>query len=93
MTLSIDMLDIDETANCNGDYLEIRRTNSVGEIIGVYCGTNIPPTLPHANTYWLKFRSDNDGVGRGFRAEYNYGKNRNYFLKRINDVILFHLFF
>lgn len=74
MTLNIEMMDIDETANCNGDYLEIRKTNSVGELIGVYCGGNIPPTLPHSNAYWLKFRSDNDGVGRGFKAEYNYGE-------------------
>lgn len=75
MALNIDMLDIDETANCNGDYLEIRDTNSVGNILGVYCGSNIPPTLPLSNTYWLKFRSDNDGVGNGFLAEYSYGES------------------
>lgn len=67
------MLDIDETDHCNGDYLEIRESNSIGKLIGVYCGDDIPPTLPPANTYWLKFRSDNDGVGRGFLLEYNYG--------------------
>lgn len=77
MVLNIVMLDIDETATCNGDYLEIRETNSVGKILGVYCGSNIPSTLPTANTYWLKFRSDNDGVGNGFRAEYSYGKSLN----------------
>lgn len=52
MALNIDMMDIDQTANCNGDYLEIRDTNSVGKILGVYCGSNIPPTLPSTNTYW-----------------------------------------
>lgn len=75
MALNIDMLDIDETADCNGDYLEIRDTNGVGKILGVYCGSNVPPTLPPSNAYWLKFRSDNDGVGNGFRAEYSYGES------------------
>lgn len=28
----------------------------------------------HISCHRLKFRSDNDGVGRGFKLEYNYGK-------------------
>lgn len=67
------MLDIDETEHCNGDYLEIRENNSNGMLIGVYCGRNLPSTLPTANTYWIKFRSDDDGVGKGFLIEYKYG--------------------
>lgn len=82
MEINIDMLDIDQTEHCNGDYLEVREKDSAGKIIGVYCGTSIPPTLPRVNTYWLKFRSDNDGVGRGFRLEYNYG-NADYYLMKI----------
>lgn len=74
MVINIAMLNIDETEHCNGDYLEIRETNSVGKMIGTYCGTQIPPALPQVNAYWLKFRSDNDGVGSGFLIEYNYGK-------------------
>lgn len=73
MTANIEMLNIDETEHCNGDYLEIRETSSTGKLIGVYCGQNNPPALPQTNTYWLKFRSDNDGVGSGFLIEYNYG--------------------
>lgn len=73
MALSIDMMDISETEYCNGDYLEVRENNSSGRLFGAFCGKNIPPVFPNANTYWLKFRSDNDGVGRGFRLEYNYG--------------------
>lgn len=69
------MLDIaDETEYCNGDYLEIREESSAGKLLGVYCGSDIPTQLPRVNTYWLKFRSDNDGVGRGFKLEYNYGQ-------------------
>lgn len=73
MELSIDMMDIAETDFCNGDYLEVRENNSSGKLFGAFCGNKIPPTIPNANGYWLKFRSDNDGVGRGFRLEYNYG--------------------
>lgn len=73
MIVNIAMLDIDETEHCNGDYLEVRETNSVGKLIGIYCGRQIPPALPQINTYWMKFRSDNDGVGGGFLVEYNYG--------------------
>lgn len=73
MTITIEMLDIDETDHCNGDYLEIRESSSIGNLLAVYCGKNIPPSLPHTNTYWIKFRSDNDGVGRGFLIEYSYG--------------------
>lgn len=67
------MLDVDETEHCNGDYLEIRENNSNGKLIGIYCGQNAPSILPTANTYWIKFRSDDDGVGKGFLIEYNYG--------------------
>lgn len=79
LTVSFLMLDIDETEHCNGDYLEIRDSNSIGPLIGVYCGRNIPTTLPQVNAYWLKFRSDNDGVGRGFLLEYSYGTSKSHF--------------
>lgn len=73
ITANVEMLDIDETDHCNGDYLEVRETSSTGKLVGVYCGRELPPTLAQANSYWLKFRSDNDGVGAGFLLEYNYG--------------------
>lgn len=74
MTININMLDIDETEHCNGDYLEVRENDGAGALIGVYCGQNNPPMLRKTNIYWLKFHSDNDGVGRGFLLEYSYGK-------------------
>lgn len=73
MTINIDMMDIDGTDPCNNDYLEVRENDSGGKLLGVYCGKEIPSALPPKRTYWLKFRSDNDGVGGGFRLEYNYG--------------------
>lgn len=75
MMLSINMLDIDQTEHCNADYLEIRETSENGKLVGVFCGTNIPTIRPRANKLWIKFNSDNNGVGRGFKLEYNYGNN------------------
>lgn len=43
--------------------------------IGVYCGNTVPSDLPQAERYWLKFKSNSDGVGKGFLAEYTYGKS------------------
>lgn len=88
----IEMLAIDETEHCNGDYLEVRETSSTGKLIGIYCGTQRPPALPQTNAYWLKFRSDNDGVGDGFKIEYNYGnwaeRNKNAIRVNLFDFFL-----
>lgn len=74
MILSINMLDIDATPHCNGDYLEIRAESESGKLVGLYCGSDLPTGLPRGNKFWIKFRSDNTGVGNGFKLEYNYGK-------------------
>lgn len=92
------MLDIDQSENCNEDYLEIRENDPFGNILGmplhkinifleyfrtflsyfffilgVFCGSSIPSLLPPTEKLWIKFSSDDNGVGKGFRAEYNYG--------------------
>lgn len=72
--LSINMLDMEQSEHCNGDYLEIRESSVSGKLVGVYCGSDIPAILPRANTFWIKFNSNNNGVGRGFKLEYNYGE-------------------
>lgn len=41
--------------------------------LGVYCGSDTPANLPQAERFWLKFRSNSDGVAAGFSAEYTYG--------------------
>lgn len=84
MTINFLVLDIDETEHCNGDYLEVRENDGAGKLIDVYCGQSVPPMLPQRRTFWVKFHSDNDGVGRGFLIEYNYGK---IFTKKILDSL------
>lgn len=42
-------------------------------MLGVYCGNAFPSDLPQAEKFWLKFKSNSDGVGAGFLAQYAYG--------------------
>ncbi|XP_065583611.1 tolloid-like protein 1, partial [Artemia franciscana] len=46
---------------CSFDYLEIRNGKyATSPLIGRYCGTNIPPTIPsHGNQLYIRFGSDN----------------------------------
>lgn len=61
--------------NCNEDYLEIRENNEMGKILGIFCDSNKPSaTLIAYEKMWIKFRSDDDGVGTGFIASWDYGK-------------------
>lgn len=73
MLFSITMIDIDESEHCNEDYLEIRENDMSGKLLGIFCGNSVPSQLPPAQRFWIKFRSDNDKVGKGFLADYTYG--------------------
>uniref|UniRef100_A0A182RN21 Cubilin n=1 Tax=Anopheles funestus TaxID=62324 RepID=A0A182RN21_ANOFN len=72
MTLSFKELDIDPTDDCNGDYLEIRERDENGPLLGDFCGNQIPTNLTEASSFWVKFRSNEIGVSKGFLAEYSY---------------------
>lgn len=67
-------MDIENSEDCNKDYLEIREFDSNGKILGIHCGSNIPTQMKAEKKLWIKFNSDNDETGRGFYAQYNYGK-------------------
>lgn len=71
--LNFENFDLVESENCNEDYLEIREGSSTGNLIGVFCGKYVP-TVPPKRSYWIKFRSDDDDVGKGFLVKYNYCK-------------------
>uniref|UniRef100_A0A182M8Q1 Cubilin n=1 Tax=Anopheles culicifacies TaxID=139723 RepID=A0A182M8Q1_9DIPT len=72
MTLSFKELDIDPTDDCNGDYLEVREQDENGPLLGDFCGNQIPTNLTAASSFWIKFRSNEVGVAKGFLAEYSY---------------------
>jgi hypothetical protein len=66
--------DIEESDNCNRDYVEIHRDSAEGPILGHYCGNTIPTNLTAADKLWIKFNSDSANTAGGFIAQYNLRK-------------------
>lgn len=74
IVLTIEAFDTELSDGCNKDYLEVRESTESGRLMGLFCGNEIPSPIIGLQTVWIKFGSDNDGVGNGFIASYNYGK-------------------
>ncbi|KAH8420258.1 hypothetical protein KR009_008365, partial [Drosophila setifemur] len=72
LSLALLSMDLEESEGCNRDYLEVREDTERGDLIGVYCGHTIPPAIHSKGSIWIKFKSDDDNVGEGFMASYNY---------------------
>lgn len=66
--------ELEENEFCNEDYVEIRDKDSVGPILGIFCGTNLPTNNTISSSLWVKFRSNSLGSAKGFTANFNYGK-------------------
>ncbi|KAF4532436.1 hypothetical protein B566_EDAN014438 [Ephemera danica] len=70
--VTFDSFDIEESDNCNGDYLEIRSgPTGAGQFLGVFCGNTVLNNITAAAKLWIKFRSDDDGTSSGFLAYYS----------------------
>ncbi|XP_033347146.1 cubilin [Bombus vosnesenskii] len=61
--------DLQQSDDCNMDYLEIREDSGIGKLINTFCGTNAEP-VQTSKKLWIKFKSDNEGAGKGFRAHF-----------------------
>ncbi|XP_050328157.1 cubilin homolog [Bactrocera neohumeralis] len=72
IVLTIEAFDTELSDGCNKDYLEVRESTESGRLMGLFCGSNIPSPITGLQTVWIKFGSDNDVVGNGFIASYNY---------------------
>lgn len=72
LSLTLESMDLEKSDGCNRDYLEVREESDRGELIGVYCGSEVPGVIHSRGTIWMKFKSDDDNVGEGFMASYNY---------------------
>lgn len=74
---------LEESSYCNQDYVEIRETNSSGRLFGRYCGSSIQTSnTTVANQLWIKFKSDNQGVAKGFLGTFNLSIVSSYTLKQ-----------
>ncbi|XP_078582053.1 cubilin-like isoform X2 [Branchiostoma floridae x Branchiostoma japonicum] len=71
--LNFTTFSIENHANCNYDYLEVRNGGySTSPLIGTYCGSTIDnPIVSHSNRLYLKFVTDYSLSGQGFQAEYD----------------------
>lgn len=69
LSLTFSKFDLQQSENCDLDYLEIREDSGIGKLISISCGINIE-TVQSSAKLWIKFKSDGDDVGKGFVAEY-----------------------
>ncbi|XP_017012897.2 cubilin homolog [Drosophila takahashii] len=72
ISLALLSMDLEKSDGCNRDYLEVREETENGKLIGVYCGNEVPGVIHSSGSIWMKFKSDDDNVGEGFMASYNY---------------------
>lgn len=65
-------MDIADSEKCNGDFVEVRKQNSTGDLIGFYCGNQPPPLIKNKGDLWVLFESKSyDGTSaKGFLAEF-----------------------
>ncbi|XP_039311997.1 uncharacterized protein LOC105208229 isoform X2 [Solenopsis invicta] len=73
MLLKLDFRDefkLEDSPNCAFDVLEIRDGKyGYSNLLGNFCGPNFPPEITSKTRYlWLRFRSDENIEGKGFRA-------------------------
>uniref|UniRef100_A0A1B0D3H0 Uncharacterized protein n=1 Tax=Phlebotomus papatasi TaxID=29031 RepID=A0A1B0D3H0_PHLPP len=63
-----------DSETCSEEYLEIRKTNGGGKLLGVFCGSNQPTNLTASEVVWIKFRSGRDIINevRKFYASFSY---------------------
>ncbi|XP_063063043.1 cubilin [Engraulis encrasicolus] len=72
LQLSFTMFQLQQSTNCNNDYLEVREFNSTGRLIGRFCGDSLPSnyTSLTGHILWIKFVSDASVSGAGFSATF-----------------------
>uniref|UniRef100_A0ACB8FV66 Uncharacterized protein n=1 Tax=Sphaerodactylus townsendi TaxID=933632 RepID=A0ACB8FV66_9SAUR len=75
LQLSFTEFELEESANCAKDYLEIREGALESQLMGRYCGSSL--VLNHTSIItsqflWVKFVSDSSGSGLGFMATFSH---------------------
>lgn len=70
--ITFEQFDLEDSEGCNDDYLEIRKDNGGGELLGVYCGSTVPTNYTKAAKIYIKFHSNSKTSGQGFYFHYGY---------------------
>ncbi|XP_047482510.1 LOW QUALITY PROTEIN: cubilin-like [Penaeus chinensis] len=64
--------DLENSQGCNTDYVEVHETDPAGPLLLHNCSTDLPASINAHDSLWIKFRSDEEGVGaKGFLASYS----------------------
>uniref|UniRef100_A0A8C0J8V6 Cubilin n=1 Tax=Chelonoidis abingdonii TaxID=106734 RepID=A0A8C0J8V6_CHEAB len=72
LQLSFITFQLENSEGCTKDYLEIRKGNDTGEMVGRYCGDSLHLNYTSiiGHILWVKFVSDGSGSDVGFRANF-----------------------
>lgn len=68
--------DVEESDNCNMDFLEIREGSSMGKLLKVLCGhdrNRFSGDIKSSSSLWIKFKTDDLGTAKGFHISYSIG--------------------
>jgi cubilin len=57
---------------CNENYLEVRKNDANGELVGVFCSNKLPENISPCRGFWIKYKTDLTTANPGFLAEYKY---------------------
>ncbi|XP_014605735.1 PREDICTED: cubilin-like [Polistes canadensis] len=71
ISITFNVFNIQQSDNCDLDYLEIREENGIGKLLGVFCGEEIDP-ITSSSILWIKFKSDAESAAQGFLADYSF---------------------
>ncbi|GFT93178.1 cubilin [Trichonephila clavipes] len=72
--LSFQDFNLEDSEFCNKDYVEIHENDESGKFIGRYCGNRVPANLTDAPKLWIKFRTDDVEMQKGFLAHFELRK-------------------
>ncbi|XP_075164329.1 cubilin [Haematobia irritans] len=75
LELTFESMDLENSDECNNDYVEIRQYNERNKLLGVYCGNQLPPSIKSNMEVQIIFHSNDDVVGEGFMLNYQYAKH------------------
>jgi len=73
VSLNFIAFELEEDEFCNEDYVEVREGDSMGPVLGIFCGLNLPSNITSGTSLWVKFRSNSFDSAKGFTADFKYG--------------------
>ncbi|KAL5234243.1 hypothetical protein ACI65C_001653 [Semiaphis heraclei] len=78
VSLNFIAFELEEDEFCNEVYVEVREGDSIGPVLGTFCGSNLPSNITSGSTLWVKFRSNSLSSAKGFTADFKYDNKSSY---------------